>query len=160
MSFSKEKERSKIKNVVALYNMTVNLFWSALNLVPISIFCYRHISLKLFFTFSVISLLIIFLPQSFFNNIQLGKTTSVYKKIGVDFINKFTQNGKMINNFIRKKYPQYKVVSGNKRSMKKLFKSNLYVREVSFHDVFNFHFYYGVCFTKELLVVGFNHFSE
>ena len=120
MTLSINKDRVKIRNLVAWYNMIANLFWSALNLVPISVFCYRHINLKLFFTFLIISLLSILLPKSFFDSIQLGKTTSVYKKIGIGFVNRFAQNGELINNLIRKKYPRYKVVSEDKRSVNKL----------------------------------------
>ena len=114
------KERVKIRNLVAWYNMIANLFWSALNLVPVSVFCYRYINLKLLFTFLIISLLSMLLPKSFFDSIQLGKTTSVYKKIGIGFVNQFAQNGELINKLIRKKYPRYKVVSENKRSVNKL----------------------------------------
>ena len=120
MKAQQNREQAKMKNKVAAYNMLINLFWSLLNLAPISVFCYHYISLKLLFIFLAISMLPLFLPKSFFNSIQLGKTTSIYKKIGVGFINKFTQNGELINNFIKRKYPRYKVVSGNKRSIKKL----------------------------------------
>jgi len=100
--------------------MIANLFWSALNLIPISIFCYRHISLKILVTFLIISLIPLFLPRSFFNSIQLAKTTSFYKKIGIGFINKFAQNGEFINRLIRKKFPGYKTVLPGKKSVNKL----------------------------------------
>jgi hypothetical protein len=62
----------------------------------------------------------IFLPKTFFNSIQLGKTPAFYKKTGVTFINMFTQNGDVINGLIRKKFPQYKVVSTGRQSINKV----------------------------------------
>lgn len=126
-----------MKQTVAWYNSIPNLVWSILNLVPISIFCYKLINLKLFFAFLAISLLTVLLPKSFFHSIQLGKTTSVYKKIGVNFINKFTQNGKIINRLIRKRFPQYKVVSNRKRSINKLIQQT-YVFERFHFILFSF----------------------
>ena len=120
MNLMGNKDSSKIKKMVAWYNMIPNLFWSLPNLIPISIFCYSLMSSKLFYTFLTASLLTILLPKSFFNNIQLGKTGSVYKKIGVNFVNKFTQNVDIINGLIRKKFPQYKVLSNRNLSINKL----------------------------------------
>jgi len=113
-------EGQKIKRIVELYNLIPNLFWSVLNLVPISIFCYRFINLQTTVVFIVISLFSAILPKSFFNSIQPGKTISFYKKAGVTYINLFTQNGDIINRLIRKKFPDYKVVSGGKKSIRKI----------------------------------------
>ena len=115
-----KKVPTRIKRLVALYNILPNTIWSVLNLLPISIFCYSLINLQLFYTFLIISLLSIFLPQSCFNRIQLEKTPSFYKKTGVTFINRFTQNGDVINGLIRKKFPQYKVVSTGRQSINKV----------------------------------------
>ncbi|HEY1870887.1 MAG TPA: hypothetical protein VGG71_07505 [Chitinophagaceae bacterium] len=132
-------ESKKIRNLVAGYNMIANLSWSALNLVPISIFCWEHISLKLLLIFLVISLMSLFLPNSFFDSIQLAKTTSVYKKMGIGVANKFVQNGEFINRLIRKRFPGYKVVLPAKRSVNKLL-GQTYMLE-------KFHFMMLVIFT-------------
>lgn len=102
------------------YNMLINLFWSVLCLTPVSVFCYLHLSLKLFLILLAISLLPLFFPKSFYNRIQLSKKTLVYKKLGVEFIQKFTQNGELVNNLVRKKNPNYKTVSSSRRSIKNL----------------------------------------
>lgn len=115
-----KKDLARIKKLVALYNILPNVFWSVLNLLPISIFCYSLINIRLLYTFLIISLLSIFLPKSFFDSIQLGKTPSFYKKTGVTFINRFTQNGDVINGLIRKKFPHYKVVSVGRQSINKV----------------------------------------
>jgi len=115
-----KKVPTRIKRLVALYNILPNTIWSVLNLLPISVFCYSLINIKLFYSFLTISLLSIFLPKTFFNSIQLGKTPAYYKKTGVTFINRFTQNGDVINGLIRKKFPQYKVVSTGRQSVNKV----------------------------------------
>ena len=110
----------KLKRMVALYNMIPNLAWSILNLTPISIFCYSFMNLKLFYCFLGVSILPVFLPKSFFDNIKIAKTVAFYKRAGVVYINRFTQNGDVINALIRKRFPQYKVVSGTRRSITKV----------------------------------------
>ena len=115
-----DKNDIKIKRWVDTYNIIANLFWSVFNLVPISIFCYRYLSLKLLFTFLAIGMLCVFLPKSFFDRLRLASSASGYKKLGVLFFNKFIQNGELINNLVRKRFPGYKVVSVNQKSIHKL----------------------------------------
>lgn len=120
MNPDQKKENRKIRNLVAGYNMIVNLFWSVVNLVPISIFCYRYLSMRIFIIFLVVSFLPLVLPNALFDKMQLGKTTSFYKSIGVNFINQFAQNGEIINRLVRRRYPNYKMVSGSRRSIRRL----------------------------------------
>ncbi|QNF33914.1 hypothetical protein HUW51_14720 [Adhaeribacter swui] len=117
MNAGEQKSATKLKRTVFWYNAVPNLFWSVINLVPIYIFCYRYLALPVLFVFLGVSLLSLFLPKTFFSKLQLGHTPAIYHKIGIRFINKFTQNGQIINNLIQKKYPQYRVVSARKRSM-------------------------------------------
>jgi len=114
------EESSDIKKVVGIYNMIANLTWSALLVTPVAVFCYTHMNRRLFWFFLITSLLAAFLPRSFFDSIEIGKSASVYKKIGVGFINRFTQNGDIINALIRKRYPGYKVISSDRKLMSKL----------------------------------------
>lgn len=72
--------------------MIPNLIWSVLHLTPIFIFCLSFISLKFIYIFLGISLLPAFLKNSFIDKLQLGKTIKFYKKTGVHFINKVSQN--------------------------------------------------------------------
>lgn len=106
-----KRDSDKIKKKIGVYNMIPNIIWSVICLSPIFIFCYSRMNMKVFYWFLIISLLTLLLPKSFFNLLQIGKTISFYKKTGVTFINKFTQNGDIINKIIRKDYPQYRVVS-------------------------------------------------
>jgi hypothetical protein len=120
MNQNRDRDALKAKRLLGWYNTIPNVIWSVLNLVPISVFCYTLLDRKLLYVFIVISLLPLFFPNSFFDKIQLGKTTLTYKKLGVAFINKFTQNGVIVNSFIRKKFPGYKAIRYHPSSIKKL----------------------------------------
>ncbi len=127
-----QTEARKIKKKVAAYNMIPNVIWSVICLLPISVFCYSYMNVKLICIFLLVSMVFIFLPKSFFTILQLGKTPVFYKKTGVIFLNKFTQNGEIINALIRKKYPDYKMVSKNSRSIEKLFQQTYMLEKFHF----------------------------
>lgn len=109
----------KILKTVHFYNMTVNVVWSMICLLPVSIFCYKLMDRTWFYTFLGISILGYFLPKSFFRKIHVGKTAEFYQRAGIVFFKKFTQNGDFVNKLIRKKYPDYKVITTNKMSIKR-----------------------------------------
>jgi hypothetical protein len=132
MEVDKHHDLPRIKHALAWYNMIPNLFWSILNLVPISVFCYKYINLKILLVFICLSLLTVFLPKSFFQAIQLGKTITIYNRIGVRFINKFTQNGDIINSLIRKRFPHYKAVTNRKQLVNKLIQQTLVYEKFHF----------------------------
>jgi hypothetical protein len=116
----KVSEASKIKRALALYNIVPNLLWSVLNLVPITFFVYNYIEPKWVYLFIAASLIPVFLPNAYLDKLQFSKRAGVYKKMGVDVINKLAQNGEIINALVRKKYPGYKVVKYTNASIKKL----------------------------------------
>src|SRR6188768_2118542 len=93
----------KIKQTLAWYNMIPNLIWSILNLTPVSIYCFTQLNYKLFYIFLTISLIPIFLKNSFVDKLQVGKTSRSYKQLGVHLINQVAQNGVIINNLIKRK---------------------------------------------------------
>jgi hypothetical protein len=115
-----EKDSAKLRKLQNSYNLIPNFIWSVLSLTPISVFCYKYIELKLLYVFLAISALPIFFPNSFFDKIQLGKTTTIYKKLGVPIINKIAQNGDIINRHIRRQFPDFKVVTFQKPSTNRL----------------------------------------
>lgn len=120
MSTSKIAESAGIEKMVSVYNMIPNFLWSVINLTPVYIFCYQYMDLQWVCIFLAISLLTLLFPGVFFDHIHLSKTTAVYKKIGVKFINKFTQNGDLVNGLIRKRFPKYNVISGRIITHKKV----------------------------------------
>lgn len=139
MTTTEQKESIKINRLAAAYNMIPNLFWTALFLLPISVFCYTSISSESFCLFLGLSLIPLFFPNSFFDAIQLSRNTAFYKRIGVKYINKFAQNGALINRYFRNKYPQFKTIAANRSSIMKLYYQT-YVFE-------KFHFFLFIFFT-------------
>lgn len=114
-----KNETLLMKRLVNRYNTIVNFFWSVLVLVPLVVFCYGEMSIKLTLIFLAASFITVFLPRSFFDAMQF-KNRQVYKKIGVDFINRFTQNGIIVNNLVRKRIPGYQVISTKRSSIHKV----------------------------------------
>ena len=88
--------------------MVINLFWSVLCLTPISIFCYRYMPTNWVLTWSLIAVLASFIPTRLLDRLQVARSTTTYKILGVRFINRFIQDGTIINRLITRKYPQYR----------------------------------------------------
>jgi len=109
-----------LKQTVALYNTVPNIIWSIVNFLPVFIFCYQFVELKLLFLFLLISWSTVLLPRAFLQKIQLSTSLSAYIKLGVHWINKFTQNGEIVNRMVRRRFPEYKVVYRRKLSINKL----------------------------------------
>ncbi len=100
----------KIKRLASTYHILPSIFWSAINFTPITIYCYTMVNHSFFYWILSISFFTYLLPTTFLDLIQLSNHTKFYKKIGVTFIKKFTQEGDFINRLIKKKYPQYSVI--------------------------------------------------
>ncbi len=135
--------------------MLVNLFWSLLNLLPASVFCYKYINSKFLIIIGAISLVAAFIPVSILYKIQLFKSRKAYKKIGVEFISRFTQNGALVNAFIKKRYPGYKIVAATKESRNRLLQQTymfekfhlillLFFTALSFHALINSQYWWAV----------------
>jgi len=132
LNSSAPNEIQKIRRIVAIYNMIPNLLWTALFLTPITIFCYNFIPPGIIFTMLGVSLIPIFLPNSFFDRIQLSGNADLYRRIGVKYINILAQNGKLLNDFLRKKYPTFKIVSNSKASIKKQYYQTYFFEKFHF----------------------------
>jgi hypothetical protein len=117
---SESRDIKNMKLVIALLNSIPNVFWSLLNLLPASVFCYRYIDLKLLSLLMTISFLPVLIPDSLLNKMQVSKSRLLYKKIGVEFISRFTQNGSMINKLIKHRYREYKIVNNTRASITRL----------------------------------------
>lgn len=117
--------------IVGMINLLLNLFWSVLALVPVCVFCYRWVANDLIFLFLGISLLPVFLPRSIFDKLQIAKHATTYKKLGISFIQYFSQNGKLANFLIRKRYTGYKVIRNENKSIERLL-NQTYINE-AFH---------------------------
>ncbi len=92
-------------------NSIVNVFWTGLCCAPVVLFWidnYEPISFFLLLSFSCVFL---FFPVSLFNAPQISKSKSFYEKLGVRHALLFTQDGKIINNLVKRTNPNYKAVS-------------------------------------------------
>src|SRR5690349_18990066 len=132
MSSQKDHELSKAKRLLNWYNMVPNIVWSVLNLVPISIYSYEEVPHKLLYIFIALSVIPGFFPNSFFDRMQLGRTTRVYKKLGVGFVNQLAQNGTIINHLVKKKFPNYKMISYQRSSINKLLQQTYMLEKFHF----------------------------
>ena len=126
-----EDNLKKRKTLLAWYNLISNLIWSILNLTPILVFCFTLIELRLIYIFLALSFIPAFLKNSFIDKLQIGKTTKTYTKLGVHLIKKVSQNGDIINALLRKKFPEHKILTSDKKSISALI-SQTYVFE-KFH---------------------------
>jgi Glycosyl-4,4'-diaponeurosporenoate acyltransferase len=91
----------------SLYNGAVNLFWSLLAFVPVSVFCYRFMERGWLWGFVAISFVACVAPASILRRLSLGSTVKVYRRLGVHWANHAVQNGALINRLIRRWYPDY-----------------------------------------------------
>lgn len=120
MSNYSRHELARIRSLVNWYNMIPNLIWSVLNLVPITVYCYNNVDHTSLYIFVAVSLIPAFLPNSFYDWIQIGKTTRLYRRLGVGIVNKLAQNGTIINKVVSKKFPGYKMIRYQRSSISKL----------------------------------------
>jgi len=114
-------DRSR-KRLLAWYNMIPNVIWSIINIGPILIFCLTKVEPKTVYTFLAISFFPVFLSNAFISSLQIGKTTKIYKKPGVHFINRVSQNGDIINKLVKRKFPAHRILNYDKEAISKLIK--------------------------------------
>jgi len=120
MSNYADKELLRIKRLLNWYNMIPNVAWSVVNLVPISIYCYNKVDHRSLYICIALSIIPGFFPNSFYDRIQIARSTRTYKKLGVGFVNKLAQNGTIINRVIKKKFPDYKMIMPERSSINRL----------------------------------------
>lgn len=138
----------RIRQAAVFYNQLINFFWSILAFAPVVYFCYQYLPLRMLYLYVGISCLVIFIPVSLMNKMQLSHSTLAYKRIGVRYIKKYTQDGDLINRYIKSQYPQYKYVE-SKQDIKKLIGKS-YVNEKFHYLVFVFF----ACITIYAIISG------
>ncbi len=132
MIYPKQKKLKNTGNISAMYNMVPNLLWTALFLTPIVIFCATYLPFTTIWIVLGLSLVPVFFPNSFFDRIQLSNSARFYKKAGVKYINNFAQNGSLLNKFLRRKYPGFKVVSSSATSTRKQYYQTYFFEKFHF----------------------------
>ncbi|QKZ13912.1 hypothetical protein [Spirosoma sp. KUDC1026] len=110
MEPARRQKSATVKQTVTIYNQLINFFWTILAFAPIGYFCYVALPVNWLYTFLAISLLVFFLPPSFFRAIQLSNTTAIYQRLGLRTVRKYTQNGILVNHLIRRREAAYNTV--------------------------------------------------
>ena len=117
MNTKGDKKSIDVKRTAAIYNMVPNLLWSAVCLIPLTVFCYTWLDIYLLLLFIGCSILPVFLSNAAIDRLQVANSPRTYKQLGVALIQRFTQNGAIINRLIRKKHSDYKVVRLDQKSI-------------------------------------------
>jgi hypothetical protein len=102
------RSRTSAAAWLAVYNAVVNVFWSLLAFVPVSIFWCRVTGRIWLWVFVAVSVTPFFLPTSTLRYFALGANVTPYRQLGVPWVNKFVQHGRLINDLPRRKYPEYR----------------------------------------------------
>jgi len=110
MSHTPPRPQAPSPALLAWYNAVPNVFWSALSLGPLSVFCYTWVERPWLYGLLAASLLTYALPTAWFRYWQLSRMPAAYRKLGVPVVNHFTQSGTFINRLIRRRYPTYRHV--------------------------------------------------
>jgi hypothetical protein len=117
------KTSARMKRWATYCNQIPNVFWSVLSFTPLGYFWYMAADLQWLFVLLAASFLGGFLPNAFFDAVQLGNTTLIYERIGIRFVKRYTQDGDVINRLIRRKFPRYKVFDDGRSIQKHLAKA-------------------------------------
>jgi len=126
------KDPVRAKQIVAICNGLVNLFWSVLSLFPIYVYCDAYVRPFWLYAAGAISVVVLFLPRKLLNKMQVSNNPAVYHRLGVHWVNQFTQNGAFINRLIRRWYPHYKVVNNTRQA------AQLHYRKTYMYERFHY----------------------
>ena len=85
----------------------MNVLWSLLAFAPVSIFCFRFMEPALLWTFVAASAVGFIMPASTLRYLELGSTVTIYRRLGVHWVNHFVQHGTLVNRWVRRSYPGY-----------------------------------------------------
>lgn len=105
-------------------NQLINVFWSVISFGPLVYFCYVYMYNRWFYVFLGLSITGMLVPEKWLAGFTLSKSPAFYRKTGVRFAQNFTQDGALINRFIRKENPGYEAIR-SKKSIEKLRKKGL-----------------------------------
>ena len=122
------KERGiSLRVLLSFYNAVPNVFWSLLGFAPVSIFCYRFMERMCLWAFVAISLLVIIVPASKLRHLELSSAATAYRRLGVYWVNGLVQDGSLVNQLLRRTYPEYRRMRSRTDSLYLL--QNTYVQE-------------------------------
>lgn len=102
------KDRLPSPVLRGIYNAVPTVVWSLLGFLPISMFCYRFMERMWLYLFLFVSLLAYMLPTSQFSRLELSSEAAVYRQLGVHRVNRFVQDGRLVNDLLQRNHPHYR----------------------------------------------------
>lgn len=100
--------------VVAAYNAVPNVLWSVVVWVPVVVFCYQAVARPWLYGCIIGSLLAYAWPAAWLRRLQLSTRAEVYRQLRVPLVGHFTQQGTLVKALLRRRYPQYRALTGRK----------------------------------------------
>ncbi len=92
----------------ALVNALPSVLWSLLGFIPVSVFCYQFMERRCLYIFIGLALLVYAIPTSLLRRLQPSSEPVFYRRLGVRWANSVTQDGALVNRFIRRKDSRYR----------------------------------------------------
>lgn len=108
-----------------MYNMVPNLLWTIIHLAPVTVFVFNVMMPLWVYVLLGIGLLASLLPASVYKRIQLGAQVAIYRRIGIIWVRRFSQDGDVINRLLRKRFPGYKVIREPSGVRKYILRANM-----------------------------------
>ena len=101
-------------NRVQIYNQAINTFWTALCFIPVLRYWIPAYQAWMFFPSLSLSLIPFFIPTEYFRFLQISRNRKLYERLGIKRIQAVTQNGLLIQKFIRKTQPEFRHIKTSK----------------------------------------------
>ena len=74
---------------------------------PLVVCCYRYVERPWLWGFVAVSLSAYAWPAAWLRRLQLSDNLGPYQQLRVQALNRFTQNGAIVNGLLRRRYPRY-----------------------------------------------------
>ena len=90
---------------IACLNALPSVFWSALCIAPVYIFCASYMGRSWLYGFGAASLFPHAFPLPWLRHFELSSSPSTYRRFGVPLVNQVAQHGTLIHRFVRHRDP-------------------------------------------------------
>ncbi|MCB0488309.1 MAG: hypothetical protein R2820_12865 [Cyclobacteriaceae bacterium] len=85
-----------------LLNQLINIFWTVLAFAPVLAFWLAIGMNVYFYLFIIPSICLLFLPNHFYERLQLSDRPEDYQRLGLKFFRRYTQDGDIVKQILRK----------------------------------------------------------
>jgi hypothetical protein len=147
----RDRSQAPSPALLAFCNAVPNVFWSVLCFIPVSVFCYQVMARAWMYGFLAVSLLAAAMPASSLRYFELSSDPSIYRRLGLKWVNRFVQNGSVINGILRRRYPNFRTIR-TRATMKEIMASTY--RAERFHLAMLFFFLLSALYAVAVRHVG------